>query len=542
MLEYVKRRCDRKNVFSAILISLILTLFTLTGFWSTENLQFVSTQGTFLLWFVEYFSLYFVIVLIILQGRRWLMECGMVTKMDCWMEAHVSVTKERRIVLIGLLLLYIPSLLAFFPGIFGYDGPVEMFQVYGEIEEVTAHHPLAHIYFMKACFEIGHILSGSYNTGLFLYSVIQMLAMTGIFVYLIMWMRKKNFSALWRILAFLYFAWNPVVQLLNLNTTKDTLWSGFFLLGVIFLMDLLEEWSRKNILRFLFAAFGMCIFRNQGYIILAFVAVGVLLLLRKKGLKTFGIMMVSVVVGWFLMRPCVDIFGIEHGDSREMYSIPMQQLARVWNEAEVGNVELLSQERELIETLILKENLQAYVSYSADFVKSGFITQVFEENKKEYLQLYFRLALKYPGIYVRAFTELVSGFWDIRQYGEFRGLLYTNTYTDPFFNVCQIGRKSLFPAYESYLVTFSEKLASFPVFNVLFSHVLPVWLLFIVLVDSLFQRRWKLLATMMFLFGQWGIMLLSPAMLVRYAYPLMICVPVLIAFIAQPEKAERELE
>lgn len=536
MLEEIKHRSYRINVFSAILISLIFTLFTLTGIWSTEKLSFSSYKYAFLLWFTGYFSFYFLIGIAVLIGRKILQRYAIIKEWDEWILNNISLKRECLITVIGMTVLYIPTLLAFFPGIFGYDGPVEMFQVYGGIEEVTAHHPLAHIYLMKACFELGNILTGNYNAGLFLYSVIQMFVMTGAFVYSIIWMRKKKFSAFWRILAFLYLTLNPIVQLLNLNTTKDTLWSGFFLLGVLFLMDVLDEWSKQNIVKFLFAAIGMCVFRNQGYIILAFVAVGVLLLLRKNAWKSFVIMIICVITGWFLMGPFVNMLGIAHGDSREMYSIPMQQLARVWKEAEAGNAELSVQERKLIEELIPVENLQMYAPNSADFVKSGFITSVFNKHKTEYMRLYLNLAVRYPGIYVRAFTELVSGFWDITQYGDFRGLLYTNTYTDPFFNVCQIGRKSLFPAYESYLVTFAENLDSFPIFNIVFSHVFPVLLLVIVMVESLLQKRWKLLAVMMFLFGQWGIMLLSPAMLIRYAYPLMVCVPILVAFIAEPEK------
>lgn len=113
--------------------------------------------------------------------------------------------------------------------------------------------------------------------------------------------------------------------------------------------------------------------------------------------------------------------------------------------------------------------------------------------------------------------------------------MYTNTWADSSVNVCQISRKSFFNAYESYLIIFAEKIKNFPIFNVLFSHVLPVWLLVVVFVESLFYKRWNLVSTMMLLIGQWGIMLLSPAMLIRYAYPLIICTPILLAFIIQPE-------
>lgn len=538
----INKRIIAKNIIMVLVVSIIFTFFTVSGIWSRNQMYFSQYKLGILLLLLIYFCIYVILVsgLVLVKNNVLNLKC--VDNLNKYWNNTISHQKEKWIVFVGFCLLYFPVFMAYYPGIFGNDGPVEIYQLYGPGQKVTAHHPLAHIYLLKLCFELGKKLCGDYNKGLFLYTLVQLLFIISVFSYTIFWMRRRKIVFLLRLGTFLFLAFNPIIQLMNVNTTKDTIFGGFFLLTILMLLDFIEKQNFNNALKYVLMSFGMCIFRNQGYYILAFVCIGSIILIHRNKVKIASLILGTVIIGWFVMNPLVNWVGIAKGDAREMFSVPMQQIARVWNEDKNGVISLLDEERQLIENLIPVENLQAYHSNNADYVKSGFKTEVLKENVAKYLKLYLSLGKKYTEIYFRVFTELVSGFWDINQYGDYRGLMYLNTYTEEETNICNIKRDSKFLSFALFIEFVVNITNELPVLRVVFSHVLPVWLMFIVLVSSIVEKRNTISVIMLFLLGQWGIMLLSPAMLMRYAYPLIICVPLLCGLFIQPACIQERYE
>ena len=225
-----------------------------------------------------------------------------------------------------------------------------------------------------------------------------------------------------------------------------------------------------------------------------------------------------------------------------MFSVPMQQMARVWKEYDAGNIQLNEEDVALLEELIPKENLQSYHEDNADYVKMGFDTEVFKENMGEYIQLYLKLGIENPMIYINAFGRMLSGYWDLDQYGYYRSQLYENTYTDPFFNIFDIQRDSLFPHYEQYLMQTVQYTQQMSVLRLIYSQALPVWILAALFVVKAFEKNRAILGSSLLLVGQWGILILSPAMLVRYAFPLILCVPVMVVLLFEKKKDNRSEE
>ena len=149
-----------------------------------------------------------------------------------------------------------------------------------------------------------------------------------------------------------------------------------------------------------------------------------------------------------------------------------------------------------------------------------------KERPMEYLQLYLRLGKENTRIYLRAFGQMLSGVWDITQYGEYRYLLYTNTF--PENNVCNIQRSGLLKEYEYYLINVADHLDQMVGLRWVLSPVLPAWLMFLNFGVALREKNKKNGCALLLLLGQWGIMLLSPIVLVRYAFPMIACVPTLV--------------
>lgn len=536
----MKKKNLRNIVFPALLISLIFSVFSTSGlYFRTEGFTGKSA-----------ILMYFVGVLLVF----WLGVSAFLYFLPVFTDAfykirgkELSYKKEGLIVFCLLLVCWLPAFLAVYPGVFGNDGPVEILQVFSDIYGLSAHHPLIHILLLSGCFMAGHALTGDYNAGMVIYCVIQALVMAGCFTYVLLWMKRRGSAFLLRILVLTFFALNPIIQLLVFNTTKDTIFSGLFVVVFTKLIDLLEDTEKtagswKWCAGFLALAAGMCLFRKQGYYLLAFVLLGVLVFYLGKKKKALLLLLVSVILGWFLMGPLVNLLGIPQGDSKEMFSVPMQQMARVWVEYDAGNIELDEEDVALLEELIPEEYLQSYHEDNADYVKVGFDTETFGDNTGEYIRLYLKLGIEHPMTYINAFGRMLSGYWDLDQYGYYRSQLYENTYTDPFFNIFDIQRDSLFPHYEQYLMQTVQYTQQMPVLRLIYSQALPVWILAALFVVKAFEKNRAILGSSLLLVGQWGILILSPAMLVRYAFPLILCVPVMVVLLFEKKKDNRSEE
>lgn len=514
----------RRTYLISLGISILFTLFILSGQWSrTEGLSkgYYAAQGIacLLLFFAGTLGLFWI-------RDRFGWKLRTEDGQDFMEKRGIGVKREYLFALLAILLLYLPAFLAVFPGIFGYDGPGEILQFFSDREPVTAHHPLAHELLLVGCFYLGHFLFGDYNLGLMIYSIVQSVTVAACAAYAVIWLRRRRIAFGYRVTALLFFGLNPLIQMLAYNTTKDTLYGAFFLLVFLLLLDLLETWNRRRAIGFVAAAILMCLFRNQGYYILAFVCLGVFVFLRKRGGKVCGILLISAVVGWFFMGPLISILQIPKGDPREMLSVPMQQMAAVWKADQADLIAMEDGDRELLEELIDPACLDQYLPDCSDPVKSGFHTEALRERPLEYLQLYLRLGSANTRIYLRAFGQMLSGVWDITQYGEYRYLLYTNTF--PENNVCNIQRSGLLKEYEYYLINVADHLDQMVGLRWVLSPVLPAWLMFLNFGVALREKNKKNGCALLLLLGQWGIMLLSPIVLVRYAFPMIACVPTLV--------------
>ena len=536
----MKKKNLRNIIFPALLISFIFSAFSTSGlYFRTEGFM---GKSAILMCFVGVLMVFWLGVSAFLYFRPVFAEAFYKVK-----GKELAYKKEGISVFCLLLVLWLPAFLAVYPGVFGNDGPVEILQFFADNHELTAHHPLAHILLLAVCFMSGQALTGDYNTGMVIYCVVQALAMAGCFTYVLLWMKRRGSAILIRVLVLAFFALNPIIQLLVFNTTKDTIFSGLFVVVFTKLIDLLENTEKtagnwRWCTGFLILTAGMCLFRKQGYYLLAFVMLGVLVFYLGKKKKALLLLLVSVILGWFLMGPLINLLGIPQGDSKEMFSVPMQQMARVWKEYNEGNIQMDEEDAALLEDLIPKENMQSYHEDNADYVKMGFDTRVFKENMGEYVSLYLKLGMEHPMIYINAFGKMLSGYWDLEQYGYYRSQLYNNTYQEDYYNIFDIQRNSLFPHYEQYLMQTVQYTQQISLLKLIYSQALPVWILVALFVVKAFEKNKAILGSSLLLVGQWGILILSPAMLVRYALPLILCIPVMIVLLFENKKDNRSEE
>lgn len=136
---------------------------------------------------------------------------------------------------VGILLLcWLPALLSIWPGAFNYDAYAEWQQI--AQGNITAHHPVLHVLATGGLVEIFYTLTGSYNVGIAVYTILQMFILANLLARVIIFLREFRFGAGFQIFALAFFGLSPVVQLFAISVTKDTLFAAVELLFFLYVI------------------------------------------------------------------------------------------------------------------------------------------------------------------------------------------------------------------------------------------------------------------------------------------------------------------
>lgn len=447
-------------------------------------------------------------------------------------EARISASPARILLIFAFTMaVYLPVFLAVYPGIYTYDASVQVLQAFGSLP-LSTHHPLIHTLYLWLCFKMGDFLFESYQAGMAMYALSQAVFMAAVFSLLLWRMYRRGVPVWFLLLSWCFLVINPYLTVFSFITTKDVVFGAFFALVFDYSLDLAakpEDFLHRRCLTvfyFLLALF-FCLFRNQGIYVYWFFAV---FLILSFGLKkeTFFFLTGSVAVTavWFaLSGPIPQTAGIEKGDAKEMLCVPMQQLARVWSEDPES---LSEEEKAYIETLIDKAALEAYVRVNADPVKEGFHTDVLKEDPKEFLNVWTSVGRKHPDLYFDSFCMGNWGYWypGCTQYW-ISYILFDGAFMDAEYNILNVRRNSHFPALEEKLRewTLTPVFDDIPILSFVLNQAFPFWLMLTVAFWLIYKRNCRLLVPLALIFGYWGTLLLGPVTSVRYALPLLYCVP-----------------
>ena len=436
---------------------------------------------------------------------------------------------------------YLPVFLAVYPGIYSYDASAQILQFYGKLP-LTTHHPLIHTLYLGLCMKIAGRLFHTYQAGMALYALSQSLFMSAVFSLCLCRMKARRIPGWFRVVSWAFWILNPYLTVFSFVTTKDVLFGAFFLLAFDSACCLAEDparfWQGEWPLFFV-SIFFMCLFRNQGIYVFLFFALSVCLFLRKKVYRRkqfIGASLLVAVVWYALSGPVPATLGVGKGDAREMLCVPMQQMARVYHEVPE---ELTPEEKEYIETLIDPQALSEYVRINADPVKSGFHTEVMQVDAGRFVRTWAEIGSRRPDIYLDSFLMGNWGYWypgDSEYWMDY--ILYDGAYLEGDLNILHIMRNSHFQALSDWLreVTLTPAFQSVPVLSVLLNQAFPFWLMLFAAGVAVWRRRAHEIVPMMLLLGYWGTLLLGPVVSLRYALPLIYCVPRMLEIIVKLSK------
>ncbi|MBO5209632.1 MAG: hypothetical protein J6B68_09865 [Lachnospiraceae bacterium] len=447
-----------------------------------------------------------------------------------------------------IFLFWLPVFLAYYPSVFAYDAEGQLYQVLAN--DYSTHHPLIHTLFLGAFFNLGGNVLGSYSAGMAVHSIVQMLLMAMIFGYTLMVLYQEKTSCVMRFILLAFYAIFPTNSILAISTTKDVLFSGLVLLFVI----KMYQWSRGIsgnrigfAIAFLSISVLMLLFRNNAVYAYVVSLPFVFLLWRKnaesvrnrnQNVKSVIMRGVCAVLATLLLfvvcsAGLKQMTSAYNGSPREMLSVPLQQMARtrVHHEEEID----AAMRTELDSYISSEWVFAAYNPYLADPVKSR---AVIHDNPVGLIKTWVKLGTQFPMTYIDAFLDNSIGYWyladkshsTIYGVGTESGFGYLSTDNRTMPAGCEIIEHSYLPG----LRVFMEKIVSdneyqkIPVLSVIFAPAFYWWLLCLYIVFFFKRKEYKMLLPVVFLVMYYLTLLLSPTVLIRYMYPFVVSVPVML--------------
>lgn len=326
---------------------------------------------------------------------------------------------------VTLLILFGIYMIAFYPLVLSPDPRDQLYMFLGVPTEhnewvimrnpnvlITNHHPILQTYFMGGCLTIGRHL-GNDNFGLFIYTIIQSLIYASILAYSIKFMNKHNVSNKYYFIVLLMYLLVPMYAFFTVSAVKDTLYTGFMMLFILFIFDIVENYLNKKIsIKYLiyifFVMLLMCLFRNNG-IYICILTLPVLFFMSKiNRIKILTLIILLFGSMQITNKVVIPALGVSDGSIREALSIPFQQTARLvkYNSGIIDD-----EDKDIIDKVLVYDTLEErYDPNLSDPVKNKFNPHTTKEDLMNYFKVWFKYLLKDPMCYINATLDNTFGY------------------------------------------------------------------------------------------------------------------------------------
>lgn len=425
---------------------------------------------------------------------------------------------------------YIPYWLTYYPGVITPDSLSQVSQTVG-IYSLSNHHPLMHTIVISVFIKIGEAF-GNYNIGVAIYSIVQMLALSGIFAYTVYYMSKKNIPVCLRIITLVFYAIYPIHCMYSITMWKDIPFAICMLLFVILINELVtnkEQFfkSKKNLVLFAITMILVVLFRNNG-IYVAILTAPFIFVFAKQYYKQLLIIFACVILFYSVLWKGImfSVLKVEEGSMAEALSVPLQQIARVVRDKAD---ELTDEEKQQINKLWTTNNLaEIYNPTLSDNVKGSVNVEELSDNKGDFIKLWIGLVIKYPLTCIEAFLCNCYGYW----YPEASNWVVSRVIVEPQIEEQEKLNLHQTPLIKGELVkevdSYIDK-RNIPIISMFFSIGFAMWLVFTKITYIIYKKQYKLLLVFAPILFLWLTNLASPVFCeFRYMYSLFTCLPILL--------------
>lgn len=529
VISYKDKRLSIISITFSFIVSTIYIISYATSNYFLGNV--ILSSKMFLLFILGKFLAVFLLFYIIIKLIYEKLNNVSITKTQNEMKLFTSNKRSIFLTAFIIFLAYIPYIIDSFPGNLTYDFAIQIRQALN-YEPIINHHPFISTKFIGLCLKAGNLIY-NYNIGIFIYTIIQCLANCFAFSFIIYYMAKKNISTKYRIIALLFFILLPIFGFYSVWLTKDIL---FTICITIITIGMIEMSHNKNVVNskkyilfmMLFLLLSMLFRKNGLYVALILFGISIIFN-RKNWLKILLIFCIPVIIFKVIDGPIRKNLHIDDGSSMEMYSIPAQQMARIYT---YNKENLTEEESRKIETYILDENInQIYDPLLSDPVKAKLNEYEINNNKGEFIKFFIKLAIKYPKQTFESFTCTTYRFYYLnneveRGLGQYKSqsIYVIDNMLPKDMNVnSNINSISLLDKIDGVIY---EK--DIPILTTLLGSGIYVNVYIICIGYLIYTKRYRLIIGFLPIFLVLLTQLAGPVVDQRYSYSLFTCFPVLI--------------
>lgn len=439
-----------------------------------------------------------------------------------------------------ILICYIPIMIIFYPGVLQNDG-VDVIRQYFCYKTwttnhlnlidpnvcINTHHSAFYAYILGSIYNIFNKM-GNPTLGIFCITFIQVILQILVLAYTMRLLKKLNTNYVVRVIILILFALLPIFSINAVGIYKDIPLSIICLLLTDLLIEyiLLKENNYKKIISIIIVSLLLCLISNKGFYIVGIISL-ILLLINIKSMKykslIFIIPIILYVVYNSLLLPSLHV---TKGNIREILAIPFQQVSRY---VVYYGDDVTKEEKKAINGILEYDKISnKYVPGLADRIKDDiFNTNYTDKELNDFIKVYFKLFFKHPGVYVTAYLNMTSGYFNFYKYN---GVSYMNTST--WKGEIVPDGQFVFPKLVSYTKTLVLSSRYVPILGLIYNLALYSWLLVIFSIYLIIKKKWKYIipfipVIMIFLF-----LFVSPVNgNRRYVYPIMYCIFILVPYI-----------
>lgn len=355
--------------------------------------------------------------------------------------------------LILIFLLWLPYLIAFYPGSVSGDAFVQLDQFF-IYHFLSDHHPVFSSLLISICVGLGRLIKSD-NLGMFLYTVIQSLMLAASFAYSIRLMVRMKAPDIFIAVSLFFYSLLPIFPGYGQYVTKDTLFSACFVFYIANIMELSVNPDRIKSNKFLFwftvNNLFLCLLRHNG-IYIWLLSVFFLLIFYKKDknrdenkdkkkdkLRLFASIGAVLLVFFAFSYVLLPKLHTAPGSKAEALSIPFQQTARF---AKYHDNEVTQEEKNIINRVLNYDEIRkTYNPDTSDPVKGTYKNESTRQDLQAYFHVWWNQFVRHPGTYVQATIANSYGYFypdakDIWPFG-------TSIFYDGRYNYGQFGFRNI---------------------------------------------------------------------------------------------------
>ena len=530
--EYKEKRLFVCSLIPGILFSFFQTVtHGFFEYWSLHEIVFTTSVNVFLITKMLTYSILFTnvikVIIKLLEKVEWNKE-----KRKDFFKPNL---KTLLIVAAIFFIAWLPYFLNYYPGITSYDTNYQLMQGY-QLYPYTNHHPILHTFIITFITKIGHTIANNYNFGIAIYVILQMIVASIVFSFIIFYMSKKNVPYAVKAIAFIFFALHPIIPQFAIAVWKDvpfTLFLIIFIIGIIEIITNDEKFLanyKYNIL-FVISMLGTIFFRNNGIYVVVLTLPFIIIAKKKYWKRILTMSIVVFAIYMIVTGPIFKILHIGKSSDKEMLSIPMQQMARLYI---CKRDELTDYEKKKIGRYLPLEKIETIFRPNiSDPIKNEFDEVEYYDYKIAFFKLYFDLALRFP-------VETAASF-----IGNTYGYYCPETITFPM----SVGTFTKTEEKEKFMEIQTEPIVKIPlidnIIEAIYNKEIPIvsllanigfvfWVTCILLVQCIYQEKYKYLLMFIPIIVLYLTCLASPVSgELRYIIGMFIALPLFLGFTVQ---------